>query len=224
MMARMKNIARFKRTVTLPTGTASNVRRVQIDPRVKYSRRIREEANIINKMLSALKSAGYLDSYASKTLFNKLDTPQIDIVSNGRIDVSKINKSYSMSSLAYIKKSLNDFKASKTSTVKGILEREDDARKYIAELTENREFADSLTKEEIGQVYEVFNSPDYKQLTESGMYDSLEIFSFIVEAKEEKSGIRKFLSTIRTYSQEGLDYDTRIAFTNIYNKYVKYST
>ena len=107
-MARMQNVARFKRNVTLPTGTASNVRRVQIDPRVKYSRRIREEANIINKMLSALKSAGYSDTWASKTLFNKLETPQIDIITNGRIDVSKINKSYSMSNLAYIKKSLTN--------------------------------------------------------------------------------------------------------------------
>lgn len=224
MMARMQNVARFKRTVSIPTGTASNVRRVQTDPRAKYSRKIREEANVINKMLSALKSAGYSDTWASKTLFNKLETPQIDIISNGRIDVSKINKSYSMSNLAYIKKSLNDFKASKTSTVKGIMEREDDERSYIAELTDNQEFAESLTKEEISQIYEVFNSPDYKTITESGSYDSLEIFSFIAEAKEQGSGIRKFLSTIRTYSEEGLDYDTRSAFTNIYNKYVKSSS
>lgn len=220
-MARMQNIARFKRTVSLPTGTAANVRRVQTDPRVKLSRKIREEANVINKMLSALKSAGYSDTWASKTLFNKLDTPQIDIITNGRIDINKINKSYNMTSLNYIRKSLNDFKVSKTSTVKGIAKREDDERSYIAELTDNQEFARSLDKEELSQIYEVFNSPDYKTITESGSYDSLEIFSFIVEAKEQNYGIRKFLSTVRTYSEEGLDYDLRIAFTNIYNKYVK---
>lgn len=223
-MARMQNVARFKRTVTLPSGTASNVRRVQIDPRVKYSRRIREEANVINKMLSALKSAGYSDTWASKTLFNKLETPQIDIISNGRIDVSKINKSYSMSNLAYIKKSLNDFKASKTSTVKGVKARIEDERQFIAEQTDNEEFARSLTDDELSKIYSVFNDVDYKALTESGQYESNEIFSFIVEAKEQDSGIRKFLSTVRTYSEEGLDYDTRLAFTNIYNKYVKSSS
>lgn len=223
-MARMQNVARFKRTVSIPTGTAANVRRVQTDPRVKLSRKIREEANVINKMLSALKSAGYSDTWASKTLFNKLETPQIDVITNDRIDVSRINKSYSVSSLNYIRKSLNDFKASKTSTVKGIIKREDDERSYIAELTDNQEFARSLDKEELSQIYEVFNSPDYKTITESGSYDSLEIFSFIVEAKEQNYGIRKFLSTVRTYSEEGLDYDIRLAFTNIYNKYVKSSS
>lgn len=220
-MARMQNVARFKRTVTIPTVESSNIRRAKIDPRAKYSRKIREEAEVINKMLSALKRAGYSDTWASKTLLNKLETPQIDIIKGGRIDTSKINKSYSMSNLAYIKKSLNDFKQSKTSTVKGIMERENDERQYIAELTDNEDFANSLSKEEISQIYEVFNSPDYKTITESGSYDSLEVFSFIVEAKEQDSGVRKFLSTIRTYSEEGLDYDTRMAFTNIYNKYVK---
>ena len=220
-MARVRDISRFKRTVSLPTIESSNVRRTRIDPRVKFSRTIRAEADVINKMLSALKSAGYSDTWASKTLFNKLETPQIDIISNGRIDVSKINKSYTMSNLSYIRKSLYDFKHSKTSTVKGIMEREDDERQYITELTDNQEFAQSLTNEELSQIYDVFNSVDYKKITESGSYDSLEIFSFIVEAKEKGSGLRDFLSTIRTYSEEGLDYELRMAFTNIYNKYVK---
>lgn len=220
-MARIQNVARFKRTVTVPTVESSNIKRARIDKRSKLSRVIRGEADVINRMLSALKSAGYSDTWASKTLFNKLETPQIDIIKNGHIDVSKINKDFTVSNLNYIRKSLNDFKQSKTSTIKGIRKREDDERQYIAELTDNQDFAQSLSKEELSQIYEVFNSPDYKTITESGSYDSLEVFSFIVEAKEQDSGIRKFLSTIRTYSEEGLDYDTRMAFTNIYNKYVK---
>ena len=223
-MARIKNLSRFKRTITIPTVEYSNIKRTRIDPRVKYSRQIRAEADVINKMLQALERAGYKDTWASKTLYNKLDTPQIDVIKNGRVDTSKISKTKSMSNLAYIKKALNDFKASKTSTVKGIREREEDERMYIAELTDNQEFADSLSSEEIGNIYEMFNSPDYKKLTESGMYDSLEIFSFVAEAKQEDMGVRKFLQMVKTYSEDNMDYDTRNAFKDIYNKYVKYST
>lgn len=198
----------------------SNKQRVQIDPRTKYARTIRAEANVINDMLKALDEEGYSNSWASKTLFNKLGTNKINIIKNNKIDVGKISKTSSMSNLTYIKKALNDFKASKTSTVKGIKSRIDDERQFIAEQTDNQEFANDLTDEEIGKIYEVFNDTDYKQLTESGMYDSDEIFTFITTAKEQDYGIRKFQNMVKTYSEDSPDVETRKMFKNIYDKYV----
>lgn len=198
----------------------SNKERVQIDPRTKYARTIRAEANVINDMLKALDEEGYSNSWASKTLFNKLGTNKINIIKNNKIDVGKISKTSSMSNLAYIQKALNDFKASKTSTVKGIKSRIDDERQFIAEQTDNQEFANDLTDEEIGKIYEVFNDTDYKQLTESGMYDSDEIFTFITTAKEQDYGIRKFQNMVKTYSEDSPDVETRKMFKNIYDKYV----
>lgn len=198
----------------------SNKQRVQIDPRTKYARTIRAEANVINDMLKALDEEGYSNSWASKTLFNKLGTNKINIIKNNKIDVGKISKTSSMSNLTYIKKALNDFKASKTSTVKGIKSRIDDERQFIAEQTDNQEFANDLTDEEIGKIYEVFNDTDYKQLTESGMYDSDEIFTFITTAKEQDYGIRKFQNMVKTYSEDSPDVETRRMFKNIYDKYV----
>ena len=198
----------------------SNKQRVQIDPRTKYARTIRAEANVINDMLKALDEEGYSNSWASKTLFNKLGTNKINIIKNNKIDVGKISKTSSMSNLTYIKKALNDFKASKTSTVKGIKSRIVDERQFIAEQTDNQEFANDLTDEEIGKIYEVFNDTDYKQLTESGMYDSDEIFTFITTAKEQDYGIRKFQNMVKTYSEDSPDVETRRMFKNIYDKYV----
>lgn len=198
----------------------SNKQRVQIDPRTKYSRNIRAEAKVINDMLKALDEEGYSNTWASKTLFNKLSTNKINIIQNNRIDIGKISKTSSMSNLAYIKKALNDFKASKTSTVKGIRSRIDDERQFIAEQTDNQEFAADLSEEEISKIYEVFNDVDYKTLTESGMYDSDEIFTFITTAKEQDYGVRKFQNMIKTYSEEAPDVETRKMFKNIFEKYV----
>ena len=213
-------MAKRYRASDFRTIKISNKQRVQIDPRTKYARTIRAEANVINDMLKALDEEGYSNSWASKTLFNKLGTNKINIIKNNKIDVGKISKTSSMSNLTYIKKALNDFKASKTSTVKGIQSRIDDERQFIAEQTDNQEFANELTDEEIGRIYEVFNDTDYKQLTESGMYDSDEIFTFITTAKEQDYGIRKFQNMVKTYSEDSPDVETRKMFKNIYDKYV----
>ena len=213
-------MAKRYRASDFRTIKISNKQRVQIDPRTKYARTIRAEANVINDMLKALDEEGYSNSWASKTLFNKLGTNKINIIKNNKIDVGKISKTSSMSNLTYIKKALNDFKASKTSTVKGIQSRIDDERQFIAEQTDNQEFANELTDEEIGKIYEVFNDTDYKQLTESGMYDSDEIFTFITTAKEQDYGIRKFQNMVKTYSEDSPDVETRKMFKNIYDKYV----
>ena len=217
---KFRDLARFKAVAPIPERTQINIRRRTIDPRTKIIRQTKLEANVINDMLKALEGAGYSDTWASKTLFNKLDTSRISIIKNGKIDTSKINKDYSMTSLTYIRKALNDFKNSKTSTVKGIEQRIDDERQFILEQTENQEFVNSLTDEDLSQIYSVFNDIDYKKLSESGQYDSLEIFSFIVEAKEEGKGIRKFMQTIREYSEDYLDRDVRESFKSIYRKYV----
>ena len=219
-MARMKDLSRFKRTITIEPRTYANVARVKIDTRTKYIRTIKSEVDVINKMLDALEKEGYSNTWASKTLFNKLDTSRIDVVSGGKIDKSKISKDYSMTSLTYIRKALNDFKASKTSTVKGVKDRIEDERQFIAEQTDNEEFARSLTDDELSNIYSVFNDVDYKALTESGQYESNEIFSFIVEAKEQNYGVRKFMQTIRDYSEDYPDRDVRDSFKAIYNKYV----
>lgn len=213
-------MAKRYRASDFRTIKISNKQRVQIDPRTKYARTIRAEANVINDMLKALDEEGYSNSWASKTLFNKIGTNKINIIKNNKIDVGKISKTSSMSNLTYIKKALNDFKASKTSTVKGIQSRIDDERQFIAEQTDNQEFANELTDEEIGRIYEVFNDTDYKQLTESGMYDSDEIFTFITTAKEQDYGIRKFQNMVKTYSEDSPDVETRKMFKNIYDKYV----
>lgn len=219
-MARFKDLSRFKRTISIEPRTYANIKRTQIDPRTKYIRKIKSEVDVINQMLEALEKAGYSNTWASKTLFNKLDTTRIDVVTGAKIDKSKITKDYSMTSLTYIRKALNDFKASKTSTPKGVKARIEDERQFIAEQTDNQEFANSLTEEELSQIYSVFNDVDYKQLSESGMYDSLEIFSFIVEAKESGKGIRAFMQTIKDYSEDYPDHDVREAFKSIYRKYV----
>lgn len=216
-----KDLSRFKRTITPKTTESRNQQLRKIDPRVKLSRQIRENAKQVNEMLRALQDKGYVNTWASKTLFNKVDTPTLNIVSGNRINVNAITKNKSVSQLNFIKKSLNDFKASKTSTIKGIESRVKDQRNFIAEQTDNREFADELSEEEIEQIYEVFNDENYKKLTESGEYDSDEVFSFVTNAKEEQMGVNQFMRTIQMYSEDNPDADTKRAFRNIYNKFVK---
>ena len=220
MAKKIKDISRFQRTISITPRTFANVQRVKIDPRTKLIKQIKSQADVINKMLEALEEAGYADSWAAKVLFSKVDTSQIDVVTSTRIDKSKINKDYSQTKLFYIKKSLNEFIQSKTSTVEGINKREDEARSYIAELTDNPRFANSLSKEELRQLYSVFNDENYEKLVITGEYSSTEIFSSIVEASSQGTGIRKFMQQIIDHSEDYPDMEIRNIFKGIYRKYV----
>ena len=223
-MARIKNLSRFKRTISLPTVETSNIKRTRINPSVKIARKVREEADVINRMLEALERAGYSGEYASKTLFRKLDTPQISVIKNNRVNTSGISKNMTVTNLTYIKKALNDFKFSKTATPKGVLKREQQSRDYVAEQTGNIEFAESLSKEELSSIYEVFNDVDYKYLDEQGVISSDYIFTAITEAKEKNYGVRQFMRIINEHMEESPDLEERRSFRNIYNKYVKYAS
>ena len=218
-----KQLARFKRDIVYANQSSSNRARVVIDPRTKYSRIVRTEAKQINELLRALEESGNINSWASKILFNKLSSPKIDIIQGNRVDVTAISKDKSMPNLTYIRKSINEFKRSKTSTPEGIAKRVEDERQFVAEQTNNVDFARSLTEDELAQIYKVFNDEDYKRLTESGLYDSDEVFTWITEAKEEGLGKRAFIDKIKEHSEDGTDVETRNAFRNIYDKFVTYS-
>ena len=129
-----------------------------------------------------------------------------------------------VTNLTYIKKALNDFKFSKTSTPKGVLKREQQSRDYVAEQTGNIEFAESLSKEELSKIYEVFNDVDYKYLDEQGVISSDYIFTAITEAKEKNYGVRQFMRIINEHMEESPDLEERRSFRNIYYKYVKYAS
>lgn len=217
-----KSVLRYKRIVVSNPNISANAKRSKIDPKTKYVRKIKQKVDVINEMLDSLEESGYNNTWASKILFNKLDTNKINAIVDTRVSKKSISKSKSMSNLAYIDKALTDFMNSKTSTVSGIKSRIRDERKLIAEQTDNKDFADSLTDDEINQIYEVFNDVNYKQLTESGQYDSDEMFTFITTAKEQEQGSNQFIKMISTYSEDNPDADTKRAFRNIYNKYVKY--
>lgn len=215
-----RSSSRFKRDVIAPSRTASNVARTRVDKRVKLVRKIKAKASTVNNMLNTLDEHGYIGTWSSKILFNNLDTPTLDVIKSNRVDINKITKTKTMSVLTKIDKELTNFTNRKTSTVKGIQGMKDVERQVIEEFTDE-EFANSLSTDELDQLYEVFNSDDYKYLTEGGQYSSTEILEFNTTAVEDISYQKDYLKYIANHSDSNPDMKTRQAFKNIYNKYLQ---
>ena len=212
-----KQLSRFKRDVVL-VNQSSNRARVRINPASGYSRLLRDKANTINKMLQALEESGYYDQWSSKKLLDNLQQQQFDLIQNKRINVGKINKSRTMTNLTALNKYLTDFLESKTSTVQGTRTKIDRYRESIAQYSDSKKFADSLTDEEIYQFYQIYDDPDYATIVEK--LDPSDLYILMLNSIKERTSKKDFLKQLTQRGYDIEDIDLGLALNNIYDKYI----
>lgn len=218
---KVNRLSNFRRIVEQPSLSKNKIILRKKTPRKIIE--LRKKADSVNDMLKSLEKAGNLDSWASKILFNKLGGAMNIINSNGRIDTSSINKKTYKTRLTFIEKSLNEFISSKTSTNKGIKEVINEQRNAIAEKVNNLDFANSLSDDDIKNIYSVFNDEDYDILVESGQYTSEQLYTYITDAVSNELRANDFISYIKKQSEKAKDIEVQRNFRSIYKKYIKHS-
>ena len=179
----------------------------------KEQKALRNEVNKlakrVNVSFNTLRSAGYLNMYASKQLIDKLSISKLENFLSRKNDI--IVHTYDIDKLNILKDLLNKFIKSKSSTIKGInnIRRE---QKIELGLTLD------IEPEESSRLLEIFEDENYTTI--QNVVPPSDIWALIVEAKEHNYTKDKFIDLFEKNISTIPDDNFRSALQSIYDKYV----
>lgn len=153
-------------------------------------------------------------TWASKKLINRLETSTLDAWSGGKV---KISKDMTITQLTALQKAINQFMASKTSTLKGI-QSVKESTKASLKVTLSDEDLKEITEDEVETMYNMLSDTDFKFL-----YDKVgasTAWSLIEDAKENNDTENGWINRLKRYAFEINDVDMKAKALAIYNKYI----
>lgn len=202
-----RRLARLEKGVDLNKG--------RYNPRTKRFER-KNSIEIINKKGKKirLKTVNIVSfpagTWASKKLFDKIES----YLGTNRIE---INKNMTTSELTVLNKSLKNFLKSKTSTIKGIQEIEENTKSNISNILGDFD-SDMLDNSEIETLYNFFEDEDFNYIRQ--YIPASDQWILLQEAKEKDLNDTNYLDLISRYV-EGVYKDEELtkSLLNIYHKF-----
>ena len=167
-----------------------------------------------NRRLSKIKKEIGTIGWAGNILKNKTD---MHLVSTWTTKGIRIRKNTTEKQMKATLRAIDDFLASKTSTVKGI-------RQTIKLQQEGirRAFSKSdaiISNEESKVIYSFFGDKDFDYVTEKVNYK--DVFIHMQNAKDTNKDKDTFIAGIEKYIEIGNDQNMRDALTRLYDKFIK---
>jgi len=207
-MKKLKNVSatRYKRDVIAPRTSLENLRK-----------QVEREVADVNQMLKSLRRQSKQLTYSAKKLKSNLNVDKLGAWNNKK-NIVKLKSNLSKQQLINIDKMLKRFQNSKTSSKKGLKELEDFKRQNLIEQTDNEEFVNSLTKNQVNKLYSAFDDPDYKTITDQ--IDPSDLFYLMLAAKSEDWNLTTFRKELENYMNTSNDKDLRDSIKTIYDKYI----
>ena len=207
-MKKLKNVSatRYKRDVIAPRTSLENLRK-----------QVEREVADVNQMLKSLRRQSKQLTYSAKKLKSNLNVDKLGAWNNKK-NIVKLKSNLSKQQLINIDKMLKRFKNSKTSSKKGLKELEEFKRQNLIEQTDNEEFVNSLTKNQVNKLYSAFDDPDYKTVTDQ--IDPSDLFYLMLAAKSEDWNLTTFRKELENYMNTSNDKDLRDSIKTIYDKYI----
>lgn len=195
------------------------LKKVQTKQEGAVYRKIRTEVAEVNKMLRALDQVYEKPTYATEQLQSKLSIKSIGAFNKKTGRVSIKNLKLSKSQARIVLNALEDFKRSRTSTVRGVKSLTKVQRQELMKRSDNADWVKDLTDKEVEALHKVFDDKRYEQ----AMYglDSDTAYQIMIDAKEYKMSKEEFTNTIITYSRQGEDLERRKVIEQIFTKYIK---
>ena len=143
---------------------------------------------------------------------------EFNLVDTWRGKGIKVNKSMSKERMQATISAINKFINSQTSTVKGIRKVMNKQQKLLRQKfsSPNKE----LTVEESKTLYSLYDDPDFKNLTENIGGSAEDIFSLLVEAKEDYWSEDKFIRELRMIMNKTPDENMKKKISAIFNKWM----
>ena len=207
-MKKLKNVSatRYKRDVIAPRTSLENLRK-----------QVEREVADVNQMLKSLRRQSKQLTYSAKKLKSNLNVDKLGAWNNKK-NIVKLKSNLSKQQLINIDKMLKRFQNSKTSSKKGLKELEEFKRQNLIEQTDNEDFVNSLTKNQVNKLYSAFDDPDYKTVIDQ--IDPSDLFYLMLAAKSENWNLTTFRKELENYMNTSNDKDLRDSIKTIYDKYI----
>lgn len=188
--------------------------------RKELVRQTQEMVSKVNKRLRNLERGGYYNSYASKKLFNRLDTKVLNVLNKSRkgkhVLSVKVPRNLTNTQLKALQKATKQFLVSQTSTTKGIINVAEATKKSMLQTLKLNPYS-KVTEEDIEDYYEMLGSKDFDYFNEK--IGASAMWNFMEDAKEFNQSKNQFLKTIELYGMS-LDENARNKASRLYEKYI----
>lgn len=183
--------------------------------------RVKLEVDKANARLRSLEKTGNYNSYASKKLFDRLDTQTLKVLSKyrkgGKISGINLTRQLTNTQLVAIEKAVRQFLVSSTSTPKGIRNVKQATIKAI-KTTLSEEDSAKVTEEDAEFYYKMLGENDFDYFADK--IGASTLWTLIDSAKEENSTQSSWINTLSSYVDFSQDADVREKAINLYNKYI----
>lgn len=187
----------------------------------KLYKQVQENVMEVNKRLVKLRKSDEYGSWASKKLFNRLDTKNLDVLEKtrkgGQIKKIKLNKNLSNTDLRAIDKATNQFLQSKTSTKKGINIVKRKTIKSIKKtltLEEGRKVSD----EDAEYYYDMLANKDFDWFNEK--IGASTMWGLIDDAVENNDSEVDWITRLNNHAITMNDVEVRERALRLYTKYI----
>lgn len=188
---------------------------------IKEKNRILKKVDTVNTLLKALKKSDYYDvSGAVEKLKDYTDNDVLNLINQRGLISKKSIKNVRLNiNLTAIDKAIEDFKLNIQSTVSYMKTIYDERVKELAMFTDNEEWANTLSKRQIKNIYKMFDSEQYEKI--NSQLSSTEIFTPYVTAISEQWTQEKFVDTILRNSNNLNDVELRNNLKQLYTSSIK---
>lgn len=184
-------------------------------------RDVKMQVDKVNKRLRQLEKTGNYNSYASKKLFNRLDTETLKALEKTRkgkiIKAVKIPKNLTQTQLIAIQKATKQFLVSKTSSTKGIKQVKQSTIDAIKR-TMSDEDAKKVTDEDAKFYFDMLGDNDFDYFADK--IGASTLWTLIDSAIVGNYTQDRWLKTLNNYINFENDADVRERAIRLFEKYV----
>lgn len=182
---------------------------------------VRQQVLEVNKRLRSLESTGNYYSYASKKLFNRLDTETLKALQKTRkgkiVKSVKLQPTLTNTQLIAIQKATKQFLVSKTSTPKGIKITQNKTIKAI-QRTMSDENKQKVSEEDAQFYFDMLGESDFDYFADK--IGASTLWRLIEDAIEKNQSQEQWLKMLNNYVNFENDADVREKAIRLYEKYI----
>ena len=183
--------------------------------------KVKEQVDKANARLRNLAKSGEFGTWASKKLFDRLDTQTLKVLKRyrkgGGIEKINLTKTLTNTQLIALEKATRQFLVSKTSTIKGIKSVKTSTIESIKR-TLSEEDAEKVTEQDAEFYYKMLGEKDFDFFADK--IGASTLWTLIDSAKEDDSSLHSWVKTLENYIDFQEDADVRNMAINLFNKYI----
>ena len=207
---------RYRRTVKFKKSNRERVQSKYTSEMRSARRNLRKDLEVVNKQLKELNRYTRISSSSATKLRVNLRVSGIKISDRGIS--TNLPENLKASDIRAIRKAIQNFRASESSTVRGLRRESSRQRQHLEEIM-GIKATNKLSDQDIYNLNKVWGSKDYENLRD--ILSSGEVENMITNAIADSTGKINFRKNIERYLGTEVDATIKKSIYNIYREYMK---